>query len=162
MNVSRSWCGLLLLAAVSAFAAPPVDRVLVLKREHKMLLLNGTEVVKSYSVALGRGGLAAKQRQGDRRTPEGTFRIDWRNPASKFHRALHISYPRALDRVRAARFGAAPGGDIEIHGLPPAFSWVGANHRIVDWTDGCIAVTDSEMEEIWELVPDGTVIEIRP
>lgn len=154
----------LLLAAVSALAASPaaVDRVVVLKREHKMMLLSGTEMVKSYSVALGRGGLGAKQRQGDRRTPEGTYRIDWRNPSSKFHLALHISYPRQLDRVRAASLRASPGANIEIHGLPPAFSWVGSNHRIVDWTDGCIAVTDSEIEEIWQLVPDGTLVEIRP
>jgi murein L,D-transpeptidase YafK len=146
----------------SAVSVPlKVDRVLVLKREHRMLLFSGDQVVKSYKVALGSGGLAPKRQQGDGRTPEGLYTIDWRNPASHFHLALHISYPQPADKQRARQLGANPGGDIMIHGLDPESTWVGANHRLTDWTDGCIAVTDSEIEEIWQMVPDGTTVEIR-
>jgi murein L,D-transpeptidase YafK len=140
---------------------PKVDRVVVLKTKHELLLLSGDHVVKSYRVALGRGGLGPKRRQGDGRTPEGLYRIDHRNPASKFHLALHISYPQTTDMQRAQRLGVSPGGDIMIHGLGREFSWVGSKHLLSDWTEGCIAVTDSEIEEIWELVPDGTPVEVR-
>jgi len=136
--------------------------VLVLKREHKMELLDGTTVVKTYSVALGRGGLAPKQRQGDHRTPEGLYTIDRRNKASRFYRALHISYPNEADRQRARELGVNPGGDIEIHGLHNGVGWLGSLHRTIDWTDGCIAVTDAEMDQIWALVSEGTPVEIRP
>jgi murein L,D-transpeptidase YafK len=140
---------------------PKVDRVVVLKTKHELLLLSGDHVVKSYRVALGRGGLGPKRRQGDGRTPEGLYRIDHRNPASKYHLALHISYPQTTDMQRAQRLGVSPGGDIMIHGLGREFSWVGSRHLLSDWTEGCIAVTDSEIEEIWEMVPDGTPVEVR-
>jgi murein L,D-transpeptidase YafK len=149
------------LAASAPTAPAKVDRVLVLKKQHKLLLMSGKHVVKTYRVALGRGGLAPKQRQGDGRTPEGSYRIDYRNPDSKFHLALHISYPQPADRQRAQRIGVDPGGDIMIHGLPPDYAWVGTKHRLTDWTEGCIAVTDKEIEEIWELVPDGTRVDVR-
>ncbi len=148
--------------ASAAFAQTSVDRIVVLKRKHRMLLMYGDKVVRSYAIALGRGGLAPKRRQGDGRTPEGIYRIDYRNPASKFHLALHISYPELGDRKRARGLGVNPGGDIMIHGLPPGYSWVGDNHRIADWTDGCIAVTDPQIEEIWKMVANGTPVEIRP
>lgn len=148
-----------LLASVSAPAQ--IDRVLVLKTQHKLLLLNRDEVVKAYDVALGRGGLPPKRRRGDGRTPEGLYTIDWRNPGSKYHLALHISYPQTTDKERARRLRADPGGDIMIHGLGPDSAWAGASHRRTDWTEGCIAVTDSEIEEIWRMVPDGTPVEIR-
>jgi murein L,D-transpeptidase YafK len=150
------------LLTAAASAQSTVDRVLVLKRQHRLLLMLGKRVVKSYKIALGRGGLKPKQREGDGRTPEGLYTIDYRNPASKYYLALHISYPRSSDKHRARIVGASPGGDIMIHGLPARYAWVGANHRIADWTNGCIAVTDAEMDEIWKLVPDGTTIEIRP
>lgn len=88
--------------------------------------------------------------------------IDGRNAASEYHRSLHISYPDAEDRMRAARLGVAPGGAIMIHGLPRGKGWIGPGHRLYDWTLGCIAVTDPEIEEIWGLVPVGTPVEIRP
>ena len=149
------------LLSTVASAEPKVDHVVLVKTKHKLLLLSGDRVVKSYRVALGRGGLAPKRRQGDGRTPEGIYRIDYRNPASKYHLALHISYPESSDKQRAQRLGVNPGGDIMIHGLPREFSWVGSRHRLSDWTEGCIAVTDSEIEEIWKLVPDGTPVEVR-
>ena len=156
--------GLPLVLALSALAAPQpnVDHILVLKKQHKLLLLNGDHVVKAYSVALGAGGLAPKQRQGDDKTPEGIYRIDYRNPASRFHLALHISYPDDTDKKRAQMLGVSPGGDIMIHGLGSEFKSLGTRHYLYDWTAGCIAVTDSEIEEIWRLVPDRTPVEIRP
>ena len=127
-----------------------------------MELLAGKTTVKTYSIAIGSGGLAPKQRQGDHLTPEGIYQIDRRNEKSKFHRSLHISYPNQADRDRARKLGADPGGDIMIHGITNGFGWIGSKHRAIDWTDGCIAVTDEEIEEIWKLVPDGTPIEIQP
>jgi len=156
--------GLPLVLALSALAAPQpnVDHILVLKKEHKLLLLSGDRIVKAYSVALGSGGLAPKQRQGDDKTPEGLYRIDYRNPASRFHLALHISYPDESDKEQARKRGVSPGGDIMIHGLGGEFRSLGTKHYLYDWTAGCIAVTDSEIEEIWRLVPDRTPVEIRP
>jgi murein L,D-transpeptidase YafK len=124
--------------------------------------MNGDAVVKSYSVALARGGLEPKQPQGDHKTPEGLYVIDSRNQTSRFHRALHVSCPNETDKERARKLGVDPGGAIMIHGLQNGLGWLGASQRLVDWTDGCIAVTDEQIEEIWRLVPNGTPIEIRP
>jgi murein L,D-transpeptidase YafK len=103
-----------------------------------------------------------KLKEGDGRTPEGKYQIDRRNAVSGFYRALHISYPNALDRERASRDNLSPGGDITVHGIKNGFGWIGRLHRLIDWTNGCKAVTDEEMSEIWNVVPDNTPIEIRP
>jgi len=157
--------GILLIVFVSS-ALPTsqqkATRVLVLKKEHRMELFSGEKVIKTYTVALGRGGLAPKQRQGDHLTPEGLYQIDRRNKNSRFYRALHVSYPNEVDRERARKVGVDPGGDIMIHGITNGLGWLGSVHRTIDWTNGCIAVTDAEMDEIWLLVPDGTPVEIRP
>lgn len=155
---------LLIVFASSVFPAPQqkATRVLVLKKEHKMQLFSGGTVIKTYTVALGRGGLAPKQHQGDHLTPEGLYQIDSRNKNSGFYRALHVSYPNEVDRERARKLGVDPGGDIMVHGIKNGLGWLGSMHRVMDWTDGCIAVSDTEMDEIWSLVPDGTSIEIRP
>ena len=155
---------LLLFTALPALAhsRATVDHIVVLKKKHELLLLNGTAVVKTYRVALGSGGLEPKRQEGDHRTPEGNYRIDSRNRASRFHLALHISYPEQADKERAQQLGVDPGGNIMIHGLGKEFRSMGTRHYRNDWTDGCIAVTDSEIEEIWRLVPDGTEIEILP
>jgi murein L,D-transpeptidase YafK len=156
-------CGMVLpLSAQQPAAAQKADSVLILKKDHLMELLAGGKAIRTYKVALGQGGLAPKERQGDGRTPEDHYIIDARYAASEYHRALHISYPNAEDRKRAAKLGVAPGGSIMIHGLPNGKGWVGASHRLYDWTLGCIAVTDPEIEEIWNLVPVGTPVEIRP
>ena len=126
-----------------------------------MELLAGGNVIRTYKVALGRGGLAPKEREGDGRTPEGHYVIKAKY-VSKYHKALRISYPNAEDRKRTARLGVSPGGSILIHGLPNGQGWVGAAHRLYDWTLGCIAVTDEEIDEIYKLVPLGTPVEIRP
>jgi len=139
-----------------------VDSILVLKRDHVVELLSGGRVVRTYKVALGRGGLAPKQREGDARTPEGHYVIDAKYEHSAYHKALHVSYPNAEDRKHAAMLGAQPGGAIMIHGLPNGKGWIGAGQRLYDWTLGCIAVTDEEIDDVWILVPVGTPVEIRP
>ena len=133
-----------------------------MKKGRTLTLLLKGQVLKTYKVALGGTPVGPKTRQGDHKTPEGAYVLDRRNAASKFHRALHISYPSAQDRAQAAQQGLPPGGDVFVHGLPNGFGWLGKLHRMKDWTDGCIAVTDDEIEEIWRLVADGTPIEIRP
>ena len=149
-------------------ARPPLpsgaraDRILVEKSARRMTLFQGGAVLRVYHVALGRGGPAPKRREGDNRVPEGTYSIDSRNPRSAFHLSLRISYPSAEDRAAAAARGEPPGGDIMIHGIRNGFGWIGTLHRRFDWTQGCVAVTDAEMDEIWRLVANGTLIEITP
>jgi murein L,D-transpeptidase YafK len=137
-------------------------KVLVLKTDHRLLLLDtGNNVIRSYAIAIGRGGVLPKEHQGDHRTPEGFYAVDRRKQDSRFHRALHVSYPNDTDREHARKLGTDPGGDIMIHGIQNGLGWLGPLHRLIDWTDGCMAVTDPEIEEIWSAVPDGTQVEIR-
>lgn len=145
-------------------AAKPlhVDRVLVLKKARTLELLSQGKVIKTYRVALGGVPVGPKAQQGDHKTPEGVYVLDSRNAHSQFHKSIHISYPNARDRAVARRNGVSPGGDVFVHGLPNGYGWIGTGHRARDWTDGCIAVTDDEIDEIWLAVPDGTPIEIRP
>jgi murein L,D-transpeptidase YafK len=158
------------IIAVAVFAAAPLradkpaqaDRIVVLKSQRTLALLHNGKQLKSYKVALGGDPLGPKMRQGDNKTPEGVYTIDSRNAHSQFHLALHISYPNAVDRERSRQLGVDPGGDIMIHGLPPQWASIGAAHRRSDWTLGCIAVTNAEIDEIWALVPVGTRVEIKP
>jgi murein L,D-transpeptidase YafK len=138
------------------------DKVLIEKQARRLSLLSKGEVIKSYKIALGGNPVGPKERQGDNKTPEGTYRIDARNGNSGFHLSLHISYPNEDDKKRAKKLGVSPGGDIMIHGIKNGFSLVGASHAETDWTEGCIAVTNQEMEEIYKFVPIGTVVEITP
>jgi len=138
------------------------DQVLVVKRQRTLTLLSQGKVLHTYKVALGGSPVGAKEQQGDHKTPEGQYTLDRRNAQSSFYKSIHVSYPSDQDKQKASQRGVTAGGDIMIHGLPNGFGWLGATHRARDWTDGCIAVTDTEMDEIWELVPDGTPIEIRP
>jgi murein L,D-transpeptidase YafK len=138
------------------------DRVVVFKGERTLVLMNDDQPLKQYSVALGREPLGAKVQEGDGRTPEGLYLIDWRKPDSAFHKALHVSYPNAEDLARPREPGVGPGGLIMLHGLRNGLGFLGRFHRLLDWTSGCIAVTDAEIDEIWRVVPDGTPIEIRP
>jgi murein L,D-transpeptidase YafK len=154
----------LALAGPGAAAAErgPADRVLIEKEAHRLTLLRAGRVLRTYLVALGGNPRGHKQRMGDERTPEGVYAIDARYGKSKYHRALKISYPDARDRARARAAGVNPGGMIMIHGIPPDVAWLGEVHRVFDWTNGCIAVTNEEMDEIWRLVRVGTPVEIRP
>jgi murein L,D-transpeptidase YafK len=153
---------LLIALAIGLAPAGEADRIVVHKARRELLLLRHGEVLKTYRVALGTNPVGPKIREGDRRTPEGLYRIDGRYTKSQYHMALHISYPNPSDRERARRLGVKPGSDILIHGLPNGQGSIGKAHLQSDWTWGCIAVTDEEIEEIWRLVPNGTVIEIRP
>lgn len=149
----------------SAKPLPPearADSVVVVKSQRTLTLMSGQRALKTYRIALGGDPVGHKTQQGDHKTPEGSYVLDRRNPKSRFHRAIHISYPNAEDRARAARLGVEPGGDIMVHGLPNGFGWLAGVHTVRDWTDGCIAVTDQEMDEIWRAVADGTPIEIQP
>jgi murein L,D-transpeptidase YafK len=140
----------------------PADKILIEKKARQLMLISKGEVIKTYKIALGGNPNGPKERQGDNKTPEGTYFIDSRNKDSQYRLSLHISYPNERDKKRAKELGVSPGGDIMIHGIKNGFSWVGDFHKEVDWTKGCIAVTDEEIEEIDKLAPNGTIVEIRP
>jgi len=139
-----------------------VDRVVVLKSERKLVLMAGDFVLRVYDVALGRYPRGHKRKQGDSRTPEGEYTLDFKLLDSAFHKAIRISYPNAEDRARAEAAGVDPGDRIMIHGLPNKVSAARVGHPSIDWTQGCIAVTNEEIDEIWKMVNVGTPIEIHP
>jgi murein L,D-transpeptidase YafK len=163
--VRRAALLLLPLAAACAPVAPDTplpsaDRVLVDKSDRTLTLFAGGRAIRTYrGIQLGDAPLGHKRFEGDERTPEGRYTIDTRNPASAYHLSLRVSYPNAADRAYAAARGRSPGGEIFIHGQP---NWLPAGRLPGDWTDGCIAVANAEIEEVWRAVPDGTPIEIRP
>jgi murein L,D-transpeptidase YafK len=144
-------------------ASPPLlaDRVVVSKSAHTLTLLRGNQPLRVYHVALGRVS-GAKREAGDQRTPEGHYRVDGHHRGGCCHAALHLSYPDAGDRKRAAAAHQQPGRDIEIHGIAPALSFAGPVQHLVDWTHGCIAVSNGDMDEIYKLVPVGTPVDISP
>jgi murein L,D-transpeptidase YafK len=165
------------LAAVVVIAAPVLwfecptaplprgtkaDLLIVDKSARRLSVFARGSLVRSYAVSLGRNPVGPKLREGDHRTPEGRYIIDHHNPNSAFHLSLHVSYPSAADSARAHAAGYSPGGDVMIHGMRNGAGWIGRAHLLVDWTDGCIAVTDAEMDQLYEAVPDGTPLEIRP
>ena len=153
------------LVVPSSVVAPPlglVDSIVVEKKARMLTLFRDGKPARSYLVALGGHPLGDKLSAGDKRTPEGLFYIDARQPNSKYHLALHISYPDVVHRARSQAAGVQPGGDIMIHGLPNGLGAAGASHRINDWTNGCVALTDEEIEQIWSVVPIGTPVEIKP
>ena len=138
------------------------DAIRVTKHQRELTLFRKEKPLKTYRISLGREPVGHKQQQGDCRTPEGHYVIDYRNPKSRYYLSLHISYPSARDKEGARRRNVNPGSAIMIHGLPNSLGWVGRWHRLVDWTHGCIAVTNNKMDEIWRSVPNGTPIEILP
>lgn len=161
--IALSAClGGLVAPAVAQALLPPADRILVLKSARVLELLRAGVVLKSYPIALGPHAKGAKARADDGRTPEGIYVIDGRSIDTPYHGKLHISYPSAADRARAAAAHRRPGGGIFIHGMPARFGHTDPVRFFVDWTDGCIAVGNIAIEEIWNAVPDGTPIEIRP
>jgi murein L,D-transpeptidase YafK len=165
---------LLLLCAAGVAGVPEIggatpsssplkaDRVRVLKAKRLLLLLRNGEVVKTYPIGLGRHPRGPKRRYGDGRTPEGLYMIDGRTRRTPYHRALHISYPNFGDVVRARAAGVRPGGAIFIHGMPASFGHHDPVKFFVDWTNGCIAVGNIAIEEIWDAVDDGTLIDLMP
>ena len=141
---------------------PQADHVQIKKAARKLLLIRDGQVYETFSISLGGHPTGPKLCEGDERTPEGRYTIDARNAGSGFHRSLHISYPSPDDVARSRRAGCAPGGAIMIHGIKNGLGWLGRLHRAMDWTDGCVAVTDREMDEIWGSVRVGTPVEILP
>lgn len=163
MLICRFALPLIALVASTAFAsADVIDLVRVAKSERRLELVSGDKVVRSYAVALGASPVGHKGQEGDERTPEGRYVLDWRNPGSGYYRSIHVSYPNADDVAAAKRAGVDPGGMIMIHGQPNGYGWWSWLVQMFDWTNGCIAVTDEEMAEIWQMVEDGTPIEINP
>jgi len=151
---------LLLMVALPGLAGQKASYVVVEKEARRLTLFRAAgEPLKTYHIALGRNPVGPKQFEGDQRTPEGTYSIDFKNPDSAFHRSLKISYPNDEDRARAMRLGRDPGGLIMIHGVGDPQPWRDPRR---DWTDGCMAVTNEEIEEIWELVDEQTPVVIRP
>lgn len=164
MNGRRIHLLILVIVALRCVASTSTqaDKIVIVKSARTMALLSGAKVLKTYKVALGTVPVGPKRVEGDHKTPEGNYVIDAKNAHSQFHLSLHISYPSAADQQRARSAGAPPGGAIMIHGLAKSFAFLGPLHRQTDWTDGCIAVTNAEIEEIWKLVPVGTRVEIQP
>lgn len=154
---------LLLTLASVAGASQKADMVLVKKSERKLLLLRGGEPFREFGIALGPRPRGHKQSAGDDRTPEGRYLLDYKRDQSRFYKAIHISYPNASDVANARRLGLNPGGNIMIHGFPNEGSEEPEDvAQLFNWTSGCIAVTNAEMDEIWQAVDPGTPIEIHP
>ena len=152
---------LLMLIVLTNSALAGVDLVKVDKSERKMYLLDGEKVVKQYDVAFGANPKGHKQQEGDERTPEGSYTLDYKKEDSSFYRAMHISYPNAQDRANAKQLGVSPGGFIMVHGQRNWLGWLAPLMQPFNWTDGCIALTNSEMDEFMRLVQVGTEIQIE-
>lgn len=148
--------------SVSFVFGETADLVFIEKEARLLTLKLGERQLAKFQIALGGSPIGLKQCEGDKKTPEGTYYIQGRNSKSQFYKSLRLSYPNDLDRKRARTLGCSPGGDIMIHGLPNGRGWLGSSHRLTDWTDGCIAVTDSEIDQVWRLVPDGTKVVVVP
>jgi murein L,D-transpeptidase YafK len=138
------------------------DRVTVEKEKHILTAYSGKQAIAMYRVALGLEPVGPKSCKGDNRTPEGHYKIVAQNPNSGFHRSLRLDYPNAKDIANAKKLGCDPGGNVAIHGLENGYEWVGRTHCSVDWTSGCVAVTNEEIDRLWQIVPIGTPVEILP
>ena len=142
---------------------PMIEKVLVLKSAHRLQLIADGKPLKTYRISLGKGAKKGpKLIEGDKRTPEGFYWIDWRKTSEKFNLSMHISYPNISDAARARREGVKPGSMIMIHGTPDTEDYPEQWFHTLDWTDGCIGMRNVDMREVWNLVKDGTLIEIRP
>jgi murein L,D-transpeptidase YafK len=146
----------------SAPAEARADLIEVFKGERRMELKRKGKTIRRYHVALGFSPERHKEREGDGRTPEGSYTVDARNPRSAFHLSLRVSYPDEDDKARAASLGVSPGGDIYIHGQPNGWRKFLVGHPAKDWTTGCVAVSDAEIREVWALVPTGVRVVIHP
>lgn len=137
-------------------------RIVIDKSWRMMMLESKGQILRVYTIGLGDDPIGHKEQRGDSRTPEGTYRIDFKHPTSKFHLSMRISYPNDKDRARARKMRVHPGSDIMIHGTPNGVEWWRTTLMERDWTDGCVAVTNREIEEIWSMVQVGTRVDIRP
>ena len=151
-----------LASASQTFQGKVVDKVLVVKSQRTLHLMHRGESLKTYRVSLGKQPNGRKLREGDQRTPEGFYWIDWRKTSENYNLSMHVSYPNAQDRANATAKGHAPGGMIMIHGTPIDEEYPEWYFKTLDWTNGCIALPNADMREVWASVRDGTLIEIRP
>ena len=143
-------------------AGQSIDKILVLKSARRLQLISDGKPIKTYRISLGKQPKGPKMREGDKRTPEGLYWVDWRKKSDKFNLAMHINYPKISDAATARREGVNPGSMIMIHGTPDTEENPEELFHTLDWTDGCIAMKNYEMREVWNLVKDGTMVEIRP
>jgi murein L,D-transpeptidase YafK len=165
MNLNRPIFLLILLFSLQplhAVHAQKADKVLVIKSEGRLHLLNKGQRFASYRATFGAQPVGHKERRGDERTPEGHYVLDYKNPNSQFYKSIHISYPNAQDRRNARHLGVNPGGDIMVHGQTNGWGWAGPLMQFLPWTDGCVALSNGDMDEVWKAVDPGTPIEIRP
>jgi len=153
---------LLILQTANGECAQKADAVLVIKSERRLYLINEGERFASFAATFGAEPTGHKQAKGDGRTPEGHYTLNYKNASSKFYKSIHISYPNAKDRENAKRLGVDPGGDIMIHGLAKDWEWAAQFAQYFSWTNGCIALSNRDMDQVWEAVDQGTPIEIRP
>jgi len=155
---------ILLLSLNVAFAvsSQKADRVLVIKSEHRLILINNGEIFATYNVTFGGNPNGHKQSQGDQKTPEGKYVLDYKNANSDYYKSIHISYPNKKDRENAKRLGVSPGGNIMIHGQLNGWEWAAPIVQLFSWTDGCIALSNKDMDQIWLAIDPGTPIEIWP
>jgi len=143
-------------------ASKSVDKILVIKSARRLELISDGKVIRSYRISLGKQPKGPKLQEGDKRTPEGLYWVDWRKRSDKFNLAMHINYPNISDAAKARREGVNPGSMIMIHGTPDSEENPEELFHTLDWTDGCIAMKNYEMREVWSMVKDGTLVEIRP
>jgi len=152
----------LLIVATPIHAIEKADIVTVYKSERILFLMREGEVLAKFNVTFGAEPIGHKQQQGDEKTPEGPYILDYKNAKSAFYRSIHVSYPNAKDRTTAQKLGVDPGGDIMIHGQTNDWGWAAPISRFFNWTDGCIALSNEDMQQVWESVDSGTPIEIHP
>lgn len=143
-------------------ASKTVDKILVIKSARRLELISDGKLIRSYRISLGKQPKGPKLQEGDKRTPEGLYWVDWRKRSDKFNLAMHINYPNITDAAKARREGVNPGSMIMIHGTPDSEDNPEELFHTLDWTDGCIAMKNYEMREVWNLTKDGTMVEIRP
>lgn len=153
---------LLIFQPVYAEDKQKADTVLVIKSEKSLYLLHKGVPFATLPVTFGGQPKGHKQSRGDQRTPEGHYKLDYKNVNSKFYKSIHVSYPNADDKALARKLGLNPGGDIMIHGQANGWEWATAVVQLFSWTDGCIALSNEDMDQVWAAVDPGTPIEIRP
>ncbi|NWB84831.1 L,D-transpeptidase family protein [Pseudomonas gingeri] len=157
-----SFAALSQASAADPLAGKIIEKVLILKSAHQLQLISDGKPLKTYRISLGRNPKGQKLIAGDRRTPEGFYWVDWRKTSDKYNLSMHLSYPNISDSVRARREGVDPGDMIMIHGTPDSEDYPEQLFHTLDWTDGCVAMRNVDMREVWNLVKDGTLVEIRP
>ena len=160
--VKSAWLGAALSLWGQALAAESADEILIDKSDRRLFVMHEGKAIATYRIRLGQSPVGDKMQQGDSRTPEGRYVIDRRNAGSQYHLSLGLSYPDAADRAEARAMGVLPGGDIFIHGLPNGWTGFYVLHLLFDWTDGCIAISNADIDALWTISPVGTTVLIQP